>query len=86
MSLIIPYPNYNKWQWCGGPSGKINGGKRLLQRDPVPLSSTPVPSEPSYAKPTKTILQNRSTTPGQVLAPQQQHYDIMARVCCSHFQ
>ncbi|GBP14934.1 hypothetical protein EVAR_101715_1 [Eumeta japonica] len=42
---------------------KINGGKRLLQRDPVPLSSTPVPSEPSYAKPTKTILQNRSTTP-----------------------
>lgn len=38
--------------------------KRLLQREPIALSSTPVPpSEPSYAKPTKSTLQSRSITP-----------------------
>ncbi|XP_037823813.1 neuroligin-like protein glit-1 [Lucilia sericata] len=37
--------------------------KRLLQREPIPLSSTPVPSEISYTKPTKPILQSRSVTP-----------------------
>lgn len=37
--------------------------KRLLQREPIPLSSTPVPSEHSYTKSTKPIIQSRSTTP-----------------------
>lgn len=36
--------------------------KRLLQREPIPLSSTPVPSEPTY-KPSKVVASSRSTTP-----------------------
>lgn len=37
--------------------------KRLLQREPIPLSSTPVPQPEFSYKPTKPIAQSRSTTP-----------------------
>ena len=45
------------------PQAKSIEEKRLLQREPIPLSSTPVPqSEYSY-KSAKPIAQSRSTTP-----------------------
>lgn len=37
--------------------------KRLLQREPIPLSSTPVPIEQTNKPPSKPLPSSRSTTP-----------------------